>query len=621
MKRMKRLAALFLAAVTALALPALPASAAYVSQSSAQQVLGALNIMTGDASGNYKLGSALTRAEFAKLLIQTSTKRNAVSGSSSYSPYSDVPYTHWAAAYIRAAVSAGYMTAWPDGTFRPSQGVLLEDAATSLLTVMGYSSSDYGADASSRLSFARGLGLLDGVSASAGSSITRGTALYLIYNTLCAKAKNGQSYIQSLGYSTSGDGLDVEDIVASNSAGPIMVTGSSWYSGTGLNASAARVYRNGSTVSLSDLQTYDIVYYSTSLNTVWAYDDKITGVFQSALPSRISPASVVVSGTTYTIESKAAADTLSYSGGLKYGDTITLLMGRNGKVAGVVSAGSSAVYGYMTAAGTKTYTDTGSTVYSYYVSLLLPGGNTVEYQVASDASDYADKVVKLTFSSGTASVSGISSSDLSGKVSASSLTLGSSILASSVRILDVDAFGNGITIYPQRLDGITLNSGSVLLSQTDSSGKITDLILNDVTGDTRSYGVVTKATEVSQSMNLSGSYEYYIGSTSGRTSTSNKLFGLATAGPASFTLSGNSMEKISLLSSLSGMVSFSGTDAVTASDGTRYLLADQVACYRYSVSSGYIPLSLSEIRAYSRAAAYYDKAESSGGRIRVLVVQ
>ena len=45
-------------------------------------------------------------------------------------------------------------------------------------------------------------------------------------------------------------------------------------------------------------------------------------------------------------------------------------------------------------------------------------------------------------------------------------------------------------IYPQRIDGMTLNSSKVLYSAKNSAGEITDLIINDVTGDARMYGII-----------------------------------------------------------------------------------------------------------------------------------
>ena len=100
------------------------------------------------------------------------------------------------------------------------------------------------------------------------------------------------------------------------------------------------VMRGGVKASMSDLQSDDIVYYSPNLNIVLAYTDKVTGVYENASPTKDAPASVTVSGTDYPVESVEAFNDLSSSGKYNYGDTVTLLLGRNRAVAGVSGARS-----------------------------------------------------------------------------------------------------------------------------------------------------------------------------------------------------------------------------------------------------------------------------------------
>ena len=64
----------------------------------------------------------------------------------------------------------------------------------------------------------------------------------------------------------------------------------------------------------------------------------MTGTYQSASPSTSSPTSVTVAGAEYEIETSDAALALSTLGGLNIGDIITLLLGRDGKVAAAMSA-------------------------------------------------------------------------------------------------------------------------------------------------------------------------------------------------------------------------------------------------------------------------------------------
>ncbi len=90
---------------------------------------------------------------------------------------------------------------------------------------------------------------------------------------------------------------------------------------------------------------------------VLAYTDKVTGVYEKASPTKDSPTSVTISGKEYSVESVDAFNALSSSGTFKYGDTVTLLLGRNGEAAGVVggseSTSSHTTVGFVTETGKK----------------------------------------------------------------------------------------------------------------------------------------------------------------------------------------------------------------------------------------------------------------------------
>ena len=129
------LSALLAAALTlSLASPALAAP----TQAEAAQVLSALDIMTGDGAGNLNLSAPVTRAEFVKMLMAASPI--SVGDVTYVSPYPDVPASHWAAPYVEAAVAAGYVTGYLDGTFRPGNTITLAEGVTMALRLLGYTS-------------------------------------------------------------------------------------------------------------------------------------------------------------------------------------------------------------------------------------------------------------------------------------------------------------------------------------------------------------------------------------------------------------------------------------------------------------------------------------------------
>jgi len=72
-------------------------------------------LITGFPDGTYHPGEGLTRAQAAVLF----SKIRGLNPTEKDSTLSDVAGSHWAAGYIAAAVKAGYITGFPDSTYRP----------------------------------------------------------------------------------------------------------------------------------------------------------------------------------------------------------------------------------------------------------------------------------------------------------------------------------------------------------------------------------------------------------------------------------------------------------------------------------------------------------------------
>ena len=107
-----------------------------------------------------------------------------------FSPFSDVKSSYWGAPYIRAAVSAGIVEGYIDGTFKPTGTVTYEEAITMMLRVLGYTESDFGASYPyGQIGTADSLKLTDGISSSMGEPMTRRDIAKLVCNALDTKSK------------------------------------------------------------------------------------------------------------------------------------------------------------------------------------------------------------------------------------------------------------------------------------------------------------------------------------------------------------------------------------------------------------------------------------------------
>lgn len=612
----KKILSLLLAAAVLLGSAPAALAASSASDSVIEEVIRATGIMVGDESGDMNLNNTVTRAEYAKMLVSASTYKDKVSGASNSSPFKDVPYTHWAAGYIKTAVEQGWLTGYLDGSYKPDNTVTLEEAATGVLKLLGYTSEDFsGSYPYGQLALYESLGLDVNVTASQGTAMTRRNMMYLFYNLLNAETKDGQVYAQTLGYTLNeNDEIDYLSMVSDTMEGPYVVEGSLSDIVSGEDKT---VYRNGYASTADAIRKYDVVYYNDS--TIWAYANAVTGTYQSASPSAASPTSVTVAGVSYEIETSDAALSLSTLGGLNVGDIVTLLLGRDGKVVAAMPADEYAVSvaGVVTATGTGTYYNAvGNTYTARTITITAMDGESYIYPCSKTSISEGD-IVSIGFGSAETDVSILKSATLSGTVSGYSI--GSRTMAKDVRILDVNDT-DAERVYYSRLNGAVLESTDVRYYATNEDGEITDLILRDFTGDLYEYGIITSANEQAEDMNLSGSYTYLLDGEEQTITTSGKTLG-ASYGPACLTIENGQLSAVRALQQIRDPDSINQL-GVTEDDET-WLFAYDCAVYLYQ-NSRYSLLSLTELRnnfaSYS-ITCYYDDDTEDGGRIRIVVAR
>lgn len=749
---LKKILALFLAGC--MLLTCAPVLGAWENEEDISILLSELGIMQGDEDGNLRLDDSITRAEFSKVVIASSSYKDSVAAGSQVSPFKDVPASHWAAPYIQLAVKNGFCKGYLDATFHPDNTILFEEAITMLLQVLGYTQEDFGNSwPYGQLGIARRIGLCDDLNLEIGDTLTRRDVMRLCYHLLTTPPKGGSAdYINSLNYNieedviliatayedssvggdkvltsagiyrisdsfqydnvgkkgdaiikdadqliafipaqqtverytvyqvlgddivvTDGGALSTLDLDTSLSVyqksqkmelasmlnslepgdmlttyknalgildygviqtgqmqGPFTYSGLSWLHSLGLTNPT--ITRNGAVIQENQLSQYDIVYYSEALNQVWAYNDRVTGIYESASPNQDTPTAITVSGTRYSLEGTNALKKLAAGGSFAYGDSVTLLLGKDGGVADVISPSqiSTTVYGYLYSTGTKSFTTSGTNE-SYVdnsISVALPTGEEYEYAALRDYSSLVNTPVKISFSEGKAEVSRLNQSGgASGKFDWDGKTLGGSKLSPDLTILEVSTLDSKEdslyhTVFPRRLDGVTLKSDQVLYAQKDGSGEISQLILLDATGDLYTYGMIKSAATVSsQGMGVGGTYTYVIDGTEMMMS-SQKEFPVYSGNPAKFIMGqGNSVSSIRALTKLEGTV-----DRVTLTEiqiGSKtYPLSDKAAIYQKDYKNSYTMLPLSDvINGEYTLTAYYDKPASEGGRIRILLAE
>ena len=604
-----------------LVLPVGARSTTVPAQQEVTQVVNALGIMVGDEQGNMQLDRTVTRAEFITMAVKASPNGDQV-GEASTSPYPDVPYTHWAAGFVEAGVAAGLITGYSDGTFRPSNQITLAEGVTIVLQLLDYGSEGFsGAYPSPQMALCRSLKLDRGLSAqNSGDLLTRRDAMYLFYNMLSTNNQSGTPYITSLGHSLNAAGeVDLLALINDVMDGPLVAAGD-WQSSIPFSLSGVTVTRNGDPSSLSKIQENDVIYWCQPMRTLWVYSDKVVGTIQSITPDTSSPTAVTIGGHSYELDSASAAYALSDLGSYDLGDTVTLLLGRQGKVAAVTEPmeTTSERCGVVTQVTRETYSDgTHSSYTADTITLMATDGQTYRYECTTQTYEPGDLVGVNIAADGTVSLKRLPSVKLSGKVNSSATKLGSIPLASDVEILDV--YENvGVRVFASRVAGLNLTQDMISYYTMNGSGEIDRLILKDVTGDTYNYGMLTEMVVMpTGTVTTYYTYVYDVGGTTYTLPNITTGFPVSTGGVM---IKGDlsNPDKIYNLTRVNA-TSISGNQLIALNRS--YTMADNVVIYEYRNGSYYLSSAQRVQEKGLSLTGWYDKSENNGGRIRIVVAK
>ena len=445
-------------------------------------------VMLGGLDSGQDAGAALTRGQLAKLLAAFSSYReSAAAGNTSGALFTDVAGSDPLAAPIRIAVQQGWMSGYSDGSFRPSNTVTLEEACAAVLNLLGYDVTTLNDTfPTAQLNKARELGLRSDLAAGQGDTLTIADGALLLYNALTAQTAEGETYGSTLGLTVTDGQVDVSSVLLEDVEGPFVADGS-----TQLPFEPEAVYRNDQVANSASLHTYDVYYYNVNARTLWIYTTKAAGRITAVSPSASAPTSVTVAGTEYTIGSSQAASALSSLNGGGVGQVVTLLLGMDDEVVRVLtgSEADQVFYGVVQDSSRSLIEDNGADVLQN-VTVACTDGVTRTVQVDKSLNYPAGWLVEITVDENGESIRSIDEKHTSGAFNSGSTALGGTALAEDVEILDTTGEGMAGTIRPSRLSGVTLASDDVRYYTTNEAGEIDRLILDNVTGDLWTYGVL-----------------------------------------------------------------------------------------------------------------------------------
>ncbi|MDP4118547.1 MAG: S-layer homology domain-containing protein [Bacillota bacterium] len=297
-------------------------------------------------------------------------------------------------------------------------------------------------------------------------------------------------------YYTENGGYDYAILYKSDMEGPsVIYTDEDKYT----YGTPTRVIRDGHESALEKLEKYDVIYYSKATDTLYAYCDRATGVYEKAYPSKADISKITLSGTDYQLETTAAVNALNENAGAyEINDYIVCLLGKDGKIAAVVPKGketSSDKCGVILSCDERVSDGTKK----YYVTCLSANGNEQEFETDKDYSQKRGKIVSYSFDEGIFKPSLINTSQsFSGAIYQPYKAIGSYAIASDCKIVDVayapaagenhDAIAKVIEL--SEITKTALSSTDVIYCKTEN-GKITALFLNNVTKSGYQFGIAT----------------------------------------------------------------------------------------------------------------------------------
>lgn len=375
------------------------------------------------------------------------------------------------------------------------------------------------------------------------------------------------------------------------------------------------IYKNNNKASVGDIERYDVASYDKNSKILYVSDTKISGIYENAYPNTLSPSTVTVLGKDFDVLPAAVSELSKYS----IGQSVTLLLTGDLKVAGVVS--SSTVR--SNAVGIVTEISESHAEVELFMGVTVEGDPKIS---AEKAESLAGQLVRVTSTGkGYISLTKLTGTT-GGTLNLSANTVGGVQISDNAKYFEQVGNSKLRQIEPENILQNTVPASDIKYVDTDYSGKISLIVLDDVTGDMYTYGraelgevsssagsLVAKNTTVMVKNNDTQTSELI-------TATKVKEGDFIGIVPA---LDGVKAANIQVLESVSGVsrTSFSGTDTiyVTTSEGT-FVVSDDVVCYN-AVTESWLN-SLDEARSFSNdLQLYFDKDADDGGKIRIIVAK
>ncbi len=217
------------------ALASVPSDAKDSKYADAIEVLGALEIMVGDAeSGAFRPEDTIRRSEFAKVAVTAMGMGDVAKSSEHKTKFPDVVENHWANGYINVAANQGIVIGDDEGNFRPDDTITYAEAVTVLVRLIGHTpaAEKKGGFPAGYISVASQQGITKNAVASNDSAVVRGMVAELCENSLTVKKMEQTSFGGDESYQVVDKTLLSDELKTEIIKGQITAIGTSSLTGT-----------------------------------------------------------------------------------------------------------------------------------------------------------------------------------------------------------------------------------------------------------------------------------------------------------------------------------------------------------------------------------------------------
>lgn len=240
-----------------------------------------------------------------------------------------------------------------------------------------------------------------------------------------------------------------------------------------------KIVKNGAVIDAAKLKKYDVVTLDVASKQALVSDTKLSGKYQTDSTTYSHPSDVTILGQKFAVSADAAASFKD----MKLNDYITLLFDADGNVAAAYPKKD--VSADMQGVVTK--------IAEGKATVMLTNGLTLrDIPIAKDAkTDLMGRLVTVSQSGDTATLIRRSfSGKTSGSWSVKEGKLGNNTVSSKVRVYEEVISGAPLNaINVSDIDLTSVPASQIKYTVQDNAGTVTNIVLNDVTGESWIYGI------------------------------------------------------------------------------------------------------------------------------------